>query len=116
MSEQPQQQAGQKVLSGLVFVLSFGVVVAVGVATSAWYDVVFVQPDTWGALIFRIVASIVAGSSIVLVVAPSAFLYSRKHRRLDLVSLCIASIALLVLFAEFVVLFFIPLKPGSPAG
>jgi hypothetical protein len=84
--------------------------------TNAWYDVVAVQPDTWGALIFDVLAGFVGVGSILFVVIPSAILYRRKRRRLDLVSLCIAIICLLALCAEFVVLFFIPLKPGSPAG
>ena len=113
---QAEQHDRAGIVSWLVLYLSLCAVGAVVVVTNAWYDVVAVQPDTWGALIFDVLAGFVGVGSILFVVIPSAILYRRKRRRLDLVSLCIAIICLLALCAEFVVLFFIPLKPGSPAG
>ena len=116
MSESSKDRVDLKFLSGLVFVLSLGVVIAVCFATTVWHEVVYVQPDTWGAALFHFFATIIAIATIVLAVVLAAFLYSRMRWRLDLVSFCIGSIALLILCAEFFSLFFIHLKPGSPAG
>jgi hypothetical protein len=75
--------------SGTLFFLSLCVSGAVVVASSAWYEVVAVQPDTWGAFLFRGLACVVAIGSVLLVLIPGAILYRRWRRRLDLVSLFI---------------------------
>src|SRR5437899_4403162 len=98
--------------SGTVFFLSLCVLGAAVAASFAWYDVVAVKQDAWAALAFRGLACVVAIGSVLLVFIPSAVLYRRWRRRLDLVSLCIVSTGLITLCVEFMVLFFIPLKHG----
>jgi hypothetical protein len=104
------------IVSWLVFWLSLCLVTAAVLETCIWCTVAFFQPDTWGAFCFRVFTSFVGSGALFFVVIPSAILYQRKRKRLDLVSLCIAIVCLLALCAEFVVFFLIPLKPGSPAS
>jgi hypothetical protein len=113
-SPEPQHKSG--ILAAILFFLSLCALGAVGVLTNWWYHVVAVQPDTWGAFMFCVPAAAVAIASFALVLIPGIILYRRKRQQLFLVSLCVASLGLLALFVEFIVLYFTPLESRGPAG
>ena len=112
MSDSLKDRVDLRFLSGFIFFLSVGAIIAVCITTTVWHDVYYIQRDTWSAAFFHFFAAVVAVVTLVLVIVPAALLYSRARRRLDLVSFCIGIIAILILGAEFYSLSLIHLKTG----